>query len=311
MIKGFVKTLTTVGKLPEKNGRKDPTQTKGFSGVPAPMQSTLTAPRANKDNLMMKPAAKVTASKESAPIYVLPLPLGVEQESGKPLARSRIGTKKTRVFVVDDHAMVRRGLAALIGDEPDLEVCGEAADCAHATSEVARLRPHVVIVDISLRGNSGLELIKNIKAFDPGIHIMVLSVHDESIYALRVLKAGAKGYVMKQDLASKVIDAVRQVSAGLMYVSDEVGSQMLNHLVRGETGPSDSPVANMSDRELEVVTLIGSGLATREVALQLNVSVKTVETHRAHIKSKAELTSASQLVQFCVRWVEDSKRMPA
>jgi DNA-binding NarL/FixJ family response regulator len=218
---------------------------------------------------------------------------------------------RTRIFIVDDHAMVRRGLTALIGDEPDLELCGEAADCATATSEVARLRPHVVITDISLQGNSGLELVKNIKAFDPGIHIVVYSVHEESVYALRVLKAGAMGYVMKQDQASKVIDAVRQVRQGQMYVSDEVGSQMLNRLVRGHSEQGDSPVANLSDRELEVVNLIGSGLATREVAPRLNMSVKTVETHRAHIKAKLDLTSASQLVQFCVRWVEDNKRQPA
>ncbi len=192
-----------------------------------------------------------------------------------------------------------------------MELCGEAEDCATATGAVAKLRPDVVISDISLRGNSGLELIKNVQALDPGIHIVVLSVHDESVYALRVLKAGAKGYVMKQDLASNVIDAVRKVSRGQMYVSDEVASQMLNRIVSGREAQGDSPVASLSDRELEVVTLIGSGLATREVASRLNLSVKTVETHRAHIKTKVELTSASQLVQFCVRWVEDSKRLPA
>lgn len=218
---------------------------------------------------------------------------------------------RIRVYVVDDHATVRRGLAALIADEPDLELCGEAEDCATATSAVEKLRPDVVIADISLRGNSGLELIKNLQALDPAIHIVVLSVHDESVYALRVLKAGAKGYVMKQDLASKVIDAVRKVSRGQMYVSEEVASQMLNRLVTGREEQGDSPVASLSDRELEVVNLIGAGLATREVANRLNLSVKTVETHRAHIKTKVELTSASQLVQFCVRWVEDSKRLPA
>jgi len=227
-----------------------------------------------------------------------------------PAPRRSPAEEKTRVYVVDDHAMVRRGLMALIGDEPDLELCGEAADCTTATSEVARLRPHVVIADISLQGNSGLELIKNIKVLDPGIQVVVYSVHDESVYALRVLKAGAKGYVMKQDLASKVIDAIRQVRQGQMYVSDEVGNQMLNRLVRGQSDRGDSPVASLSDRELEVVTLIGSGLATREVAPRLNMSVKTVETHRAHIKTKLDLTSASQLVQFCVRWVEDNKRTP-
>lgn len=216
----------------------------------------------------------------------------------------------TRVYVTDDHAMVRRGLAALIGAESDLELCGEAEDCATATSEVAKLRPDVVIVDISLRGNSGLELIKNIKVFDARIQIVVLSVHDESVYALRVLKAGARGYVMKQDLASRVIDAIRRVRKGQMYVSERVASQMLNRVVKGQDEWGDSPVAGLSDRELEVVTLIGSGLATREIAARLHVSVKTVETHRAHIKTKVNLTSAPQLVQFCVRWVEESKRLP-
>jgi DNA-binding NarL/FixJ family response regulator len=216
---------------------------------------------------------------------------------------------KTRVYLADDHALVRRGLTAMLGAEPDLEVCGEAGDCATATSEVGRLRPDVVIVDISLRGNSGIELIKNIKAFDPRIQIVVLSVHDESVYALRVLKAGAKAYVMKQDIASKVIDAIRKIRKGQMYVSERVSSQMLNRMVKGQDEQGDSPVAGLSDRELEVVTLIGSGLATREIAARLHMSVKTVETHRAHVKAKVNLSSATQLVKFCFRWVEDSKQL--
>lgn len=229
--------------------------------------------------------------------------------AGAPGRRGRPGASaKIRIYIVDDHPTVRRGLAAMIADEPDLELCGEAADCATATGEVTRLCPDVVITDISLGGSSGLEFIKNMQTLDPRIHIVVLSVHDESIYALRALKAGAKGYVMKLDLASKVIDAVRKVSQGQMYVSDDVAGQMLSRLVSGRPEQGSSPVSSLSDRELEVVTLIGSGLATREVACRLNLSVKTVETHRAHIKSKVELTTASQLVQFCVRWVEDSKR---
>jgi DNA-binding NarL/FixJ family response regulator len=216
---------------------------------------------------------------------------------------------KTRIFVADDHAMVRRGLAAVIAVESDLELCGEAEDCATATSEVARLRPDVVIADISLRGNSGIEQIKNIKAFDPGIHIVVFSVHDKSVYALRVLKAGAKAYVTKQEVASKVIDAIREVRSGQMYVSERVSGQMLNRLVKSQDEVSDSPVAGLSDRELEVVTLIGSGLATREIAARLHMSVKTVETHRAHIKTKVNVDSATRLVQFCVRWVEECKRL--
>jgi DNA-binding NarL/FixJ family response regulator len=218
---------------------------------------------------------------------------------------------KTRVYVADDHALVRRGLAAMIEVEPDMELCGEAEDCVTATGEVAKLRPDVVIVDISLRGNSGIELIKNIKAFDPAIQVVVLSVHDESVYALRVLKAGAKAYVTKQDIASKVIDAIRKVRKGQMYVSEQVSSQMLNRMVKGQDQQGDSPVASLSDRELEVVTLIGSGLATREIASRLRMSIKTVETHRAHIKAKVNLSTATQLVQFCFRWVEDSKRQSA
>ncbi len=186
-------------------------------------------------------------------------------------------------------------------------LCGEAEDCASATSGIARLRPDVAIVDISLRDNSGIELIKNIRVIEAKIHIVVLSVHDETVYALRVLKAGAKAYVAKQDIASKVIDAIRKVRKGQIYVSEAVSTQMLNRMVRGEDAEGDSLVASLSDRELEVVTLIGSGLATREIAARMRVSVKTVETHRAHIKRKVDLTSATQLVQFCFRWVEGTK----
>lgn len=217
-------------------------------------------------------------------------------------------TPRTRVYIADDHALVRLGLATMIKAEPDLELCGEAEDCATATGEISRLLPDVVIVDISLRGNSGLELIKNIKALDARIQIVVLSVHDESLYALRVLKAGAKAYVMKQDIATKVIDAIRKVRKGQLYVSERVSTQMLNRLVKGRDDGDDSPVAALSDRELEVATLIGSGLATREIAVRLNMSVKTVETHRAHLKSKLNLGTATRLVQFCVRWVGECDR---
>jgi DNA-binding NarL/FixJ family response regulator len=215
---------------------------------------------------------------------------------------------KIRIYLVDDHGIVRHGLTVMIRAEADLELCGEAGDAAAATSEIIRLRPDVVIVDISLPGSSGIELIKNIKAFDPKIHFVVLSAHEESIYAMRVLKAGARGYVMKNDNVGRVLDAVRKVSQGQMYVSDEVASQMLHRVVNGQDRWGDSPVAGLTDRELEVVTLIGSGLATKEIASQLHVSVKTVETHRAHIKAKLNLPNTTQLMQFCVRWVEDTRQ---
>lgn len=212
---------------------------------------------------------------------------------------------KTRIYIVDDHALIRRGLVDLISGETDMEVCGQAEDAATALNDVMKCPPDLVIVDISLKGNSGLELIKNIKAFNPKIQILVLSMHDESVYALRVLKAGARAYVMKQDVVNKVLEAIRRIRNGQLYVSDQVANQMLNHLVSGETVEDTSPVALLSDRELEIVNLIGNGLLTREIATRLHVSVKTVETHRAHIKEKLNLRNATQLVQFCVRWVEE------
>jgi DNA-binding NarL/FixJ family response regulator len=213
---------------------------------------------------------------------------------------------KTRIFIVDDHALIRRGLATLIGAESDMEVCGQAEDAATALQEIIKIQPDLAIVDISLKGNSGLELIKNIKAFNPKVQILVLSMHHESVYALRVLKAGARAYVMKQDVINKVLEAIRRIRNGHLYVSAEVASQMLNRLVAGDTPADASPVASLSDRELEIVNLIGNGLLTREIAVRLHVSVKTVETHRAHIKEKLSLRNATQLVQFCVRWVEEN-----
>jgi DNA-binding NarL/FixJ family response regulator len=214
---------------------------------------------------------------------------------------------KTRIYIVDDHALIRRGLTTLINGETDMEVCGQAEDASTALQEVIKLQPDLVTVDISLKGNSGLELIKSIRSFNPKIQVLVLSMHHESIYALRVLKAGARAYIMKQDVISKVVEAIRRIRSGHLYVSDDVASQMLNRLVGGESGDDSSPVAMLSDRELEIVNLIGNGMLTREIAAKLHVSVKTVETHRAHIKEKLNLRNATQLVQFCVRWVEENK----
>lgn len=213
---------------------------------------------------------------------------------------------KTRIFIVDDHAVFRKGLAVLINAEPDMEVCGEGDDCAVATQKILKLKPDLAVVDISLRGNNGIELIKNIKAAEPGIQIVVLSQHDESVYALRVLRAGAKAYVMKQDAAHAVIKAIRSIRDGRLCVSEHVASQMLNRYAQGSALGDDSPVSTLSDRELEVLNLIGSGVPTREIATRLRVSIKTVETHRSHIKTKLNLPTAAQLMQYCVRWVDQS-----
>jgi DNA-binding NarL/FixJ family response regulator len=216
---------------------------------------------------------------------------------------------KTRIFIVDDHPLLRRGLAELINREPDMMFCGEAEDSPSAIKHITQLKPDLVIVDISLKGYNGIELIKNIKAFDPKIQVLVLSMHDESVYAMRVLKAGAKAYVMKQEVVDKVMEAVRRIRAGKVFVSERVASRMLDQVVVGGDPAPDSPVDLLSDRELEIVNMIGSGLPTREIAAKLNISIKTVESHRARIKEKLNLQNAIQLVQFCVRWVEEGSKI--
>ena len=217
-------------------------------------------------------------------------------------------TSKTRIFIVDDHPLLRRGLAELINREVDMVFCGEAEDSPSAMKLIAQIKPDLVIVDISLKGYNGIELIKNIKAFDPKIQVLVLSMHDESIYAMRVLRAGAKAYVMKQEVVDKVMEAVRRIRAGKVFVSERVASRMLDQVVVGGDPAPDSPVDLLSDRELEIVNMIGSGLPTREIAAKLHISIKTVESHRARIKEKLSLQNAIQLVQFCVRWVEEGAK---
>lgn len=216
-------------------------------------------------------------------------------------------SSKTRVFMVDDHPLMRKGLGELINQQPDMIICGEADDAPEALKAIGQIRPDLVIVDISLKTQNGIELIKNIKAINPSIQILVLSMHDESIYALRVLKAGAKAYVMKQEVVDKVMEAIRRIRLGKVFVSERVAAQMLSQVVDGNDPSRESPVDALSDRELEIVTLIGNGTPTREIAKRLGISIKTVESHRAHIKDKLSLTNATQLVQWCVRWVEENK----
>ena len=212
--------------------------------------------------------------------------------------------KKISIFIVDDHPLVRQGLAQVINGEADMVVCGEAEDAPKALHLVNTKDPDLVIVDISLRGNNGLELIKNIKALKHNLPILVFSMHDETVYAQRALRAGARAYVMKQESADKIVTAIRRIMSGDIYVSNRVADQVLHQLVNGSGDPGGSPVDRLSDRELEVIQLIGRGLSTREIASSLNLSVKTIESHRAHIKEKLNLRNATELVQFSVQWVE-------
>jgi DNA-binding NarL/FixJ family response regulator len=217
------------------------------------------------------------------------------------------GPKKHRVLVVDDHPIVRQGLALMINQEPDLAVCGEAEDMHFALTTITAIKPDIVIVDISLNGPDGLELLKHVRQISPTLPVLILSMHDESVYAERALRAGANGYIMKQEATDKVLVALRRILSQEIYVSERVAKNMLQHYVRGNTVTLRSPVTELTDRELEVFRLIGDGHSTRQIADELHLSVKTVESYQAHIKEKLSLHSARELVQYAIQWAVSEK----
>jgi len=202
---------------------------------------------------------------------------------------------QTRILIVDDHPIVRQGLAELIDHESDLAVCGQADDSHGAIKAIKELNPTMAIIDISLKQTSGLELIKDIDS--------LLSMHDETLYAERALRAGAMGYIMKQEATENVIAAIRRILGGEIYVSDRMAARMVRKLVTGQTGTNTSQVDSLSDRELEVFRLIGKGHGTRQISERLHLSVKTIETYRAHIKEKLNLVDAAELLQHAIQWV--------
>ncbi len=217
-----------------------------------------------------------------------------------------LGVKK-RILVVDDHPIIRQGLALMVNREADLVVCGEAEDASGAMIVLASARPDVLIVDISLNGPDGLDLLKNIRITHPSLPVLILSMHDESIYAERALRAGANGYIMKQEATEKVLVAVRRILNGGIYVSDRIANKMLKHYITGTGSLKSSSISDLSDRELEVFRLIGEGHGTRQIAEQLHLSVKTVESYQAHIKDKLSLRSARELMQHAIEWTLNEK----
>jgi DNA-binding NarL/FixJ family response regulator len=222
-----------------------------------------------------------------------------ETRAGKPAA---VNSKK-RLLILDDHPMMREGLAQLINHESDLMVCAEAGTGREAIDLIGRQRPDLVLADISLPDKSGLEVIKEIQTFHPGLDVLVISMHDESLYAQRVLRAGARGYIMKQEGGKKLMEAIRRVLGGQIYVSDKMSATLLETLA-GPNAKRNSPIEQLTDREFELLQLLGQGKGTREIAEQLRLSVKTVDAHRANLKRKLELQTASELVRYAVRWVE-------
>lgn len=224
---------------------------------------------------------------------------GLLEKARKP-SRAR---EKRKIFLVDDHPVVRKGLADLINQEHDLTVLGEAESVEEALRLLRSLTPDLVIADVSLAGTDGIGLVKDLTIRHPEIPVLVLSMHDETLYAERALRAGAKGYIMKQEATSDLQTAIRRVLKGEVYLSERMSQRLLSQVGRGQVTRDAGSLERLSDRELEVFNLIGRGLGTSEIARQLHLSVKTIETYRAHLKAKLNVKTATELVQRAVHWV--------
>ncbi|MCX5660014.1 MAG: response regulator transcription factor [Planctomycetota bacterium] len=239
----------------------------------------------------------------SAPVETPAGPVGAQ----RAIRKSEAPQRRARIVLVDDHPIVRHGLAQVIAREPDMEVCGEASNAGEAIQLISACMPDLVVVDLTLQDGDGIELIKDIKARHEPIKMLVSSMHDETLYAERALRAGAAGYINKAASREQVTGAIRQVLRGKIYLSDSVSNRLLQRVVDRNDDATQSPVEKLSDRELAVFDMIGQGLSTRQIAERLHLSVKTIETYREHIKSKLSLSKSSELVRHAVRWQLEQK----
>jgi DNA-binding NarL/FixJ family response regulator len=225
------------------------------------------------------------------------------------MQRSRTSKESVKHLVlIDDHPIMRHGLAQLIRAEAGLDICGEAGSAREGLEVVARLKPDLAIIDLTLPDKNGLELVKDIRAMHPATQCLVLSMHEESLYGERSLRAGARGYVMKEEAADHLINAIQKVLSGGLYVSETLNTRMLEQVTgtgRSRAGGMDS----LTDRELEILALVGKGVATKNIAIQLSISARTVEAHRAHIKEKLGITDGAALVRYAVQWVESRTKV--
>ena len=215
-----------------------------------------------------------------------------------------VPSSRKGILLVDDHSFMRAGLAQLIDRQPDMKVCGEAGDPAEAIQQLAKTKPDLVLTDLTMPGRSGLEFIKDLHAVNAATPVLVISMHDESVFAERALRAGARGYIMKGAGGENLLIALRQVLRGEVYVSPQMSARILEGLSGGKPRGSSSPIEKLTDREFEVFQLIGQGKSTRDIAAQLHLSPKTVDVHRTHLKEKLELKDATALIRHAVRWVE-------
>jgi DNA-binding NarL/FixJ family response regulator len=224
------------------------------------------------------------------------------------MPQDRARRDKHRILIVDDHPIFRHGLMQLLSQEEDLEVCGEAEDYHGALKATTALKPDMIIVDITLKDMSGIDLIKEVHKIDKGIPMLVISMHDESLYAERAFRAGARGYIMKQEASESVVQAIRQVLKGGLYASSKVTENILTRFIEGPKEPSASPLQALTDREIEVFQLIGEGLSISEIGHRLHLSVKTIGTYRERIKEKLNLKNSTELLRHALNWVEKERQ---
>ncbi len=213
----------------------------------------------------------------------------------------KIGAR--RIFLVDDHPITRQGVSVLIEQEPDLTVCGQADSAPVGLQLMQKLKPDLAVVDITLKTTSGIELLKNVHALLPDLPVLIMSMHDESLYGERALRAGAKGYIMKHEASARILDAIRSVLSGDLYLSEKMKEKMLHRLVRSKKNEVAFTIDTLSDREMEVFQLIGNGFGTREIAEKLNLSIKTIDSYREHLKLKLRLDNGPDLVRHAIQWV--------
>ena len=216
---------------------------------------------------------------------------------------------RSRVLVVDDHPMTRYGIVRLIAQEPDLVVCGEAENASRALAAVSALKPQVVLADLTMPGGEGLEFIKDVRSLHPEVAVLVVSMHDEALYAERALRAGARGYIMKNEGGAKLVEAIRQVLQGKTYVSENMSGKVLEIFSGRRRRADDTTIGKLTDREFEVFRLLGQGMTTREIGQQLRLGTKTVETHRLHVREKLGLKSGPALIKYAVRWAGTQELM--
>ncbi len=266
-----MKSMAAIGKAAKKRAQK-------ASGQPKPLVSKPVAPNSLGGGVVDNPKAE--------------LPEAI------------------RIVVVDDHPLFRHGLVQLLNSDDGFSVCGEATSAPEALTVVRKVKPHLVTVDLGLKGPNGLELTKSLRAEFPKLPVIIISMHDEPTYAVRSLRAGANGYVTKQDALGSVLQAVREVVDGRVYLSPSMASEVISNVVLSNRTPGARPTDNLSDRELEILDRIGKGEEVKEIARALNLSPKTVETHRAHIKEKLKLKNAREVARYAVQWVSAHQGTP-